>query len=96
MCLYTVQRSVRTCWKILRESETRAGGRNVAGRKYRLSESKLKLGKKTERDKGQVRDTKGRVEWPEGGNTIQVNIQTRYKHVGHVLLRRMGLSWLIG
>ena len=38
----------------------------------------------------------GRVEWPEGGNTIQVNIQTRYKHVGHVLLRRMELSWLIG
>ena len=38
----------------------------------------------------------GRVEWPEGGNTIQVNIQTRYKHVGHVLLRRMELAWLIG
>ena len=26
----------------------------------------------------------GRVEWPEGGNTIQVNIQTRYKHVVYV------------
>ena len=36
----------------------------------------------------------GRVEWPEGGNTIQVDIQTRYKHAGHVLLRRCkdGLS----
>ena len=81
MCLYTVQRSVRTCRKILRESETRAGGGNVAGRKYRLSESKLKLGKWTEKDKGQVRDTMGRVEWPEGGNTIQVKytnkVQTR-------------------
>ena len=72
MCLYTVQRSVRTWRKILRESETKAGGGNVAGRKYRLSESKLKLGKKTEKDKGKVRDTMGRVEWPKGGNTIQV------------------------
>ena len=74
MCLYTVQRSVRTWRKILRESETRAGGGNVAGRTYRLWESRLKLGKKTERDGGQVRETKGRVEWPEGGNTIQVNV----------------------
>ena len=96
MCLYTVQRSVRTWRKILQESETRAGGGNVAGRKYRLSESKLKLGKWTEKDKGQVRDARGRVEWPEDVNTIQVDVQTRYKHVDHVLLRRMELSWLIG
>ena len=71
---------------LLRESENRAGGRNIAGQKYRLLESRLKLRKKTERDEGQVRDTMGRVEWPEGGNTIQVNIQTRYKHADHVLL----------
>ena len=86
MHLYTVQQSVRTWRKILQESENRAGGGNVANRKYRLSESRLKLGKKTERDEGQVRDAIGRVEWPEGGNTIQVNIQTRYKHADCALL----------